>query len=263
MMSRELPSALNALLAAVKTELPIILGKNLIGIYLYGSLTQGAFEPKRSDVDAIVVTARALTTREFRAVGRWLRRSAATNPCARRLQLSFLLRDGILTMNAPACLFQFGRLVRSRSDGNPIIWLNVLKSGIVLVGPPARSFVPSISERILLEALKRELRYLRDEIATKPRSRWRNVRFYRVYAVLTVCRILYSHRTRVVASKPTAARWAIRRLPSKYRALIRRALQARNSRPSASLRLTDIAGLIEFADRELGGTAQRQANVLS
>ena len=71
-----MPDALETLVADMRTELAMVLGKNLVGIYLYGSLTQAAFNPKRSDVDAIVVTTRALTTREFRAVGRWLRRSA-------------------------------------------------------------------------------------------------------------------------------------------------------------------------------------------
>ena len=243
-----MPDALETLVADIRTELPIVLGKNLVGIYLYGSLTQAAFNPKRSDVDAIVVTTRALTTREFRAVSRWLRRSAGANPWGRRLQLSFLIRNRILTPGAPSCLYQFGRLVRSRSDGNPIIWLNVLESGIVLAGPPPRSFVPPISDTMLNAALKRELDYLRREIITKSRSRWRTVGFYRIYAVLTVCRILYSLRTRTVPSKGTAARWAIDRLPANHRRLIRRAFQAHNGSRATALRVADIVSLIEFAE---------------
>ena len=96
--------------------------------------------------------------------------------------------------------------------------------------------------------MKRELDYLRREIITKSQSRWRTVGFYRIYAVLTVCRILYSLRTRTVPSKATAARWAIKRLPANHRHLIRRALQAHNGRGSTALRVADIAGLIEFAE---------------
>lgn len=248
MMTRELPSALSALLADIRNELPIVLGSNLVGIYLYGSLTQGAFNPKRSDVDGIVVTGRALTTREFRAVGRWLRRSAAVNPWTRRLQLSFLLKGRALVRGAPSCLYQFGRLARGRSDGNPIIWLNVLKSGVVLVGPPARSFVPRVDEPTLLSALRRELGYLRTEITTKAHSKWRRVPSYRVYAVLTVCRILYSLRTGTIASKPRAAHWAIAHLPSSHVMLVRLALRAHSEGGAARLALAGIRAFIEFAD---------------
>jgi hypothetical protein len=31
-------------------------------------------------------------------------------------------------MNARACLYQFGVLNQTRSDGNPIIWMNILKT---------------------------------------------------------------------------------------------------------------------------------------
>jgi predicted nucleotidyltransferase len=50
------------------SQLPRLLGANLVGIYLYGSLTQRAFDPKRSDIDMIVVTRRDLSRRQFQDV---------------------------------------------------------------------------------------------------------------------------------------------------------------------------------------------------
>src|SRR5205809_2048336 len=40
----------------LRTELQRLLGQNLLGIYLHGSLALGGFQPSRSDIDVIVVT---------------------------------------------------------------------------------------------------------------------------------------------------------------------------------------------------------------
>jgi hypothetical protein len=136
-------------------EFPVLLGKNLVGVYVYGSLTQNAFNPKDSDIDCIVVTNRELSDAQFRRLGAWLARAADANRWAARLQITFLIKNEILTMSSKGCLFQFGRLERSGSDGNPIIWMNVLKSGLVLYGPRPESFVPAITPEILFEALER------------------------------------------------------------------------------------------------------------
>src|SRR5438093_12070591 len=124
-MSR-IPQEVASLLVELTAMLPQIIGKNLAGIYLYGSLTQQSFNPKRSDIDCIVVTYRDLSNTQFKALGEWFERMAKTNPWTTRLQISFLIRNQILRMNAKACLYQFGKLTRSGSDGNPIIWINVL-----------------------------------------------------------------------------------------------------------------------------------------
>ena len=44
-----IPKQVATLLQDLTTHLPTILGKNLVGIYLYGSLTQRAFNPQCSD----------------------------------------------------------------------------------------------------------------------------------------------------------------------------------------------------------------------
>jgi hypothetical protein len=63
-----IPTQVSALLQDLSAQLPVILGRNLVGIYLYGSLTQRAFNAKRSDVDCIVVTKRDLSDAQFRKV---------------------------------------------------------------------------------------------------------------------------------------------------------------------------------------------------
>ncbi len=249
-----IPTQVSALLHDLSTNLSSILGGNLVGVYLYGSLTQQGFNPKRSDIDCIVVTKRDLSDAQFRRLDAWLARTANSNPRATRLQILFLIKNEVLTMDSKACLYQFGKLKRSSSDGNPIIWINVLQSGVVLFGPRPESFVPAISPEILFQALKRELGYLREEISMKPESEWRDVPSYRAYAVLTVCRILYSFRKGKIVSKQRAARWAIKYLPSKWNQIVLQALEINdgtdNDKPP-TISLSRIRQFIDFADTEL------------
>ena len=219
----KIPGDVNSLLGEIAAGFPALLGDNLAGIYLYGSLTQGAFDPARSDIDCIVVTRKELSDAEFEAVGEWLERSAAGNPWTARLQMGFLLRTQVLVMNSKACLYQFGGLVRCGSDGNPIPWMNILKSGVTLYGPLPAEFVPAITGAVLHDALVRETGYLREEFENE-NSEWRDVPKYRTYAVLTLCRILYSHATGEIGSKPEAAAWARPGLPRELLEIVDRAL---------------------------------------
>lgn len=221
---KEIPDEVNSLLKEIADGFPVLLGDNLTGIYLYGSLTQGAFDPGRSDIDCIVVTRRELNEEEFAAVGEWLGDSAVKNSWTSKLQMSFLIRDEVLVMDSKACLYQFGRLVRCGSDGNPIFWINILKSGVTLYGPPAGEFVPEITRAVLHEALVRETGYLRDEFSNE-NSEWSDVPKYRSYAVLTLCRILYSHATGEIGPKPEAAEWARPGLPLELREIVDLALR--------------------------------------
>jgi len=252
----------SALLEQITTHFPVILGRNLVGLYLYGSLTQRAFNSKRSDVDCIAVTERDLSEAQFRKLAAWLARAAESNPWAARLQISFLIKHQVLTMNAKACLYQFGRLKRSSSDGNPIIWINVLESGVVLFGARPEVFVPTITPEMLFQALEREVGYLREEISHKPESEWRDVPSYRAYAVLTLCRILYSSRKGTIVSKPRAARWAIKHLPPEWREIIRQALETDDAVRSAEISLSRIEQFIDFADAQLHPLRAEPAAVL-
>ena len=48
---------------------------------------------------------------------------------------------------------------------------------------------------------------------------------YRAYAILTMCRMLYTGQTGQVVSKPAAARWALQTQATRWHALIKAAQQ--------------------------------------
>ena len=258
-LQTRIPFEVSRLLDDLTSQLPVILGRNLVGIYLYGSLTQRAFNPKRSDIDCIVVTRRDLSDAQFRKLGAWLAEAGKSNPWFARLQMSILIRDQLLAIDSNYCLFQFGQLKRDASDGNPIIWINVLDSGVTLYGANPKSFVPPISGDLFFAALKREINYLREELIEKRNSKWRDAPFYRAYAVLTLCRILYSLAKGTVVSKPRAAKWAMKQVPDKLKTIILQALDGDgdSENRSAAISLPHIREFINFADARFALESRR------
>lgn len=246
-----LPNEVSFLLDRLSADLPIILGDELTGIYLYGSLTQNAFNPERSDVDCIIVTKSELSGNQFTDLTAFFEEMIQADRWAMRLQATILIRDEVLKMNSPACLFQFGKLTRSGSDGNPLIWLNVLDTGITLYGKPPGSFVPPITKAMVHEALKREARYIRDEIEN-PQSTWRDQPKYLAYAVLTLCRILYTDAKGKVVSKPRAAIWSMKKLPDAYHWAICQSLAAKTDRDIGEISHDLMLSFTRYVEGRLG-----------
>jgi hypothetical protein len=246
---RPVPPAIARTLRGLTAALDQILGSSLVGAYLYGSLTQRAFDPSRSDVDCIVVLRRDLSRAQFRELAAWLTRAAVSDQWIERLQMQLLLRSRLLRSDTRGALYQFGVLRRSGSDGNPIIWKNVLATGVTLIGPAPETFLPPITDRMLFAALVREVRYLKTEL-TDSASRWRGQRFYRAYAVLTLCRILYTNQTGDVVSKRLAAAWAFRTLPTRWHSLVGTAIASDRGEVSR-LPLPRIIRFVEFVERQL------------
>ena len=240
-MKRKRIEKLDILLERIEIDLPVLLGEGLCGVYLYGSLTQDAFEPAESDIDCIVVTKKDLSETEFSSLGSWFERLAYTNNWATRLQMQFLVLNELIT-SGNGCLYQFGQWKRTGSDGNPIIWLNILKSGIVLYGLRPEIFVPEITPEMLSEALGRETRYLLTEI-NNPESYWRKIPKYRKYSILTLCRILYSHTTGDIPSKPVAASWAIERIPENLKSIVSSVVAGDGN---DSPKIEDVSQFIEY-----------------
>ncbi len=246
-----IPTKLLNLLHDLGMQLPEILGRNLVGIYLYGSVTHSAFNPRRSDVDCLVVMRLELWDAQFRRLSAWLAQMEKSNPWTMRLQISFLLKDQVLTMNSKACHYQFGVLKRGSSDGNPIVWLDYQRSGKILYGSPPETFLPDITPEIFSAALDRELTYLKEEISEKRSSEWRGVPMYRAYAVLTVCRILYSSEKRSIASKTAAAKWVLRKWPRRWTKIINQGVAYNELGRESDIPLKAIEQFITFAATQL------------
>jgi hypothetical protein len=211
---------LAALLRSVATDFPVLLKENLVGVYLWGSLTYGAFDERCSDVDAVGVTRRDLDDAEFSALEKWFSESAGRNPWTEKLDMRFVIDGEFLDKQSRCCGFYSGRFVRHGSDGNPIIWLNVGQCGLTLWGRDAQLIAPSISDQCLNDALLLELSYLKEDLAKNAGDRSDRSFRHNAYAVLTACRILYTACHRRIVSKERAYDWAVASVTPEWRSVI-------------------------------------------
>jgi len=252
---RGVPRQLSVLLRRIAGDFPILLDDNLVGIYLWGSLTYDAFDPGCSDVDAVVVIRRDLSRSEFTALARWLRQAWRTNPWARRLDMRLVINKEFLDKKSRCCGFYpyTGKLVRHGSDGNPIIWLNVGKCGVTLWGRDARSIAPAVSARRLSAALQLEMEYLREGLEKNRGKRSDEAFRYNAYAVLTACRILYTARYRTLVSKEKAYRWTRASLPRVWHPVLETTWgnRLRNQGATTSRLETDAVAFLRFARQRL------------
>ena len=141
-----IPKDLSGLLQQMATDLPVILQGNLIGLYLWGSLTYDAFDETCSDVDCIGVTQRDLDDREFSSLDEWFTNKRAESRWVDRIDMRFVIDGEFLDKASRCCGFHHytGGLIRHGSDGNPIIWMNIARSGITLWGADAKLIAPHI-----------------------------------------------------------------------------------------------------------------------
>lgn len=250
-----IPDDLSHLLRQMTGEFPVILRENLVGIYLWGSLTYEAFDQACSDVDCIVVTSRDLDRGEFSSLEKWFNEGTRRNPWVKRLDMRFVIGNEFLDKSSRCCGFYHhtGRLVRHGSDGNPIIWVNIGESGITLWGKDARLIAPPISDRCLNDALLLELDYLREDLRSNAGDRSYKAFVHNAYAVLTACRILYSARQRALISKDHAVRWALERVPPVFRTAIAAAKENRlKNHGSTTPQMEQDAGrFVEFVNDEV------------
>jgi hypothetical protein len=224
-LPKNIPSDLSDLLQMMAADFPAILQENLVGIYLWGSLTHEAFDDTCSDVDCIAVTRRDIDDREFSELDVWFRNKSGHNRWVKRIDMRFVINDELFDKNSRCCGFYHytGKLVRYGSDGNPIIWMNIGTSGITLSGKDAKLLAPQVSDQCLNEALLLELNYLRDSLASNAGDRSDKAFVQNAYAVLTACRILYSAYHKSLVSKDQAYGWAVETIPPLWRVIIRAA----------------------------------------
>jgi len=222
------------LLAGVR----VVLGEQFVGLYVHGSLASGGFDPQRSDIDFVVVTTGDLNGETLTALAAMHARIAASGlDWARRLEGGYIPQDGLQRYDpARACypwLGMDGHFAVEQFDHGWVIQLHVLREhGLVVAGPHPRTLIDPISCDDLRQAQQALLHeWWRPQLDDHTRLRSRE---YQAYAVLTMCRALYTLEHGTVVTKAEAAHWAQQTLPERWAALIGRALAwPRGQQPDA------------------------------
>jgi hypothetical protein len=116
------------------------LGRNLLGVYLRGSLQLGVFIPETSDIDVLVVTEQPVDDRQFAALKRLHDRiSKLPHPYAKRLEAAYIDRGALRNYRSGLrhpTLGQGEELAWSEHHANWILERWVVRAcGVVLCGP--------------------------------------------------------------------------------------------------------------------------------
>jgi 1-acyl-sn-glycerol-3-phosphate acyltransferase len=204
----------------------LVLGDDLLGSYVFGSVATGDFEPDISDVDAATVLRADPTPDQLNALGRLHQAIVEEMPAWEdRIEVVYLSSRALAmfrTASWPAARISPGEPFHAIDvDRRWLIdWYQLREVGIALRGPAIDSLVPEITHGEYVEEVRQHLLTWRDSLDDLESQG------DQAYAVLTMCRGFRTVRTGEHVSKREAARWASEELPE-HADLIRDALEWR------------------------------------
>lgn len=253
----EWPRDVRGQIAAATEQMAAVLGRDLVGIYLHGSLAMGGFNLRRSDLDLLVVTRNRLQSAARRSL------SEAMIEVSRRpvpIEMSVMTLDHLRPWRHPAPYdFHFSESWRDRfvdalrtddwwSDADrydPDLAAHVTVTrarGVCLWGDPIQTTFPIVPAEHMRASLAADLVGSLQTISSNS-----------VYTVLNCCRSLAYLEAGVVLSKAEGGFWALGSTPIAMAPVIRRAIEAYRSGDGTDDRFgdTDLVGFVEFAREAL------------
>ena len=217
----------NRVLARLREGAEAILGPKFLGLYLYGSLASGGFQPQRSDVDFVVVVREELTPAEVEALTAMHRELAASGlKWAAKLEGSYLPLADLRRYDpqgGPYLCVNEGRFYQAGHGWDWVIQRHTLRThDMAVAGPSIRPWIDPVSPEELRRAIRELLAEWWAPMLQDPAFLAR--REYQAFAVLSMCRALHTLATGQVVSKEEAGAWALATLDPAWTGLIQRAL---------------------------------------
>ena len=218
----------NAVLRVLLSRVQAVLGDYFIGMYVHGSAASGELDSQRSDIDFLVVTADELPDEMLLALAAMHDRITMSGlKWAAKLEGSYIplqtLRRYDPNHSQHPALRVDGSFDVDEHGSDWVIQRHVIREkGIVVAGPAAQTLIDPVQPHELRQAVLATLRewwspQLHDHSRLQDRE-------YQAYAVLTMCRALYTLQHGTVVSKVVAAKWGQQNLGERWAALIERAL---------------------------------------
>jgi predicted nucleotidyltransferase len=252
------PPEIETQIAQVSARFQEILGKNLIGIYLHGSLAMGCFNFRKSDIDLLVLSSRTLTPRIRAALARTLL-CPSNSPAP--IEISVIKRADLRPWRHPCPYdFHYSEDWRTRfeqfladpahtwaapetGDEDLAAHITVLRArGQSLYGPPIATAFPEIPRSDYLDSV------LGDVLS--PEFGLTSATASPVYMILNACRTLAYLETGQIFSKAEGGAWPLENLPAAQCAIVQAALSA--YRDNAEMAVLELGKFQEWALKEIG-----------
>jgi hypothetical protein len=222
----------NELLALLLARVEQILANRFVGMYLYGSLASGDFDPGSSDIDFAVIT-RGLLPAETISALEAMHTDLRTHgpPWAHKLEGSYVPKDLIRRHDphGPPCpTLNEGKFYLDQRGSDWIIQRHVMREcGVVVKGPHPQTLIDPVYGEEIRAAVLGILHEWWFPMLDDPAWLRENGGHYQAFAVVTMCRVLHALEHGSIVSKPAAAAWAQTRFGDRWNALIEKALAAR------------------------------------
>jgi hypothetical protein len=148
----------NAVLAEFRASIQAILGSRFVGMYLYGSLALGGFDPHGSDIDFLVATAGELPGDLFDALSEMHRGfDAGGSPWAGRVEAAYIpahvLRDGHSGKTRYPQIEKGEKLALAPLEvGWPFQFHSLREHRLVIAGPDPRQLIAPVERAAMHEA---------------------------------------------------------------------------------------------------------------
>lgn len=201
-------------------------------------MAMGCFNPKKSDLDLLVVFRRSGSVDCYRRMAKRLLEIESLLPQgAAGIELSVLLEACLSSFTYPTPFelhYSAYHRDRYRSDDgylcggfeDPDLAAHIMITyyrGITLYGQPVKEVFKPIDSRYYIQSILGDIEDAAEHITEKP-----------VYYTLNLCRVLLFLQEEQISSKQEGGEWGLRSLPLKYNQLIRKCLAAYRSSDDAS-----------------------------
>lgn len=224
----------NQLLADLLAQMLVILGTKLVGLYLYGSLVTGDFDIEISDVDLLAAISSDLTDAEFQALKQMHDGIVAKDrQWDNRVEVAYFSLHGLRTFKterSPIAVISPGEPFNLKDAGSDWLmnWYMVREKGITLFGASPETTIEPVSNDEFIQCIRAHMASWREWVKDIEHRKGQS------YAILTVCRGLYTCTHGEQVSKVRAAAWAEKQFPE-WSSLIQDALVWRKAAEDDSI----------------------------
>ena len=255
-MKTDLPLEISELLKEITESYLNILGENLVGIYVHGSLAFGCFTKGISDVDYIAVVKTDPSSDQKTEIIKETLRLEEQNP-PKGLEMHVLALSDCQNFVQPSpFLLHYSAFHKERAKNSPqdfalsmrgtdpdlaahVTVMNAV--GFPIYGEPVDKVFSPVSPRDYLDSIMFDVASAAEEITENP-----------VYFTLNLCRVLAYVKDQKVLSKADGGKWGLDNLPQDHHRLISNAQQAYLGKADYLSSANEEKTFAEFALRKIG-----------
>lgn len=207
----------------------------ILGIYLYGSISLGAYQVEKSDIDYICILKREMTKQEINKL-KSLHSALKSNPLLKRLDGIYITEDSIGKYNEQLQPYPYcseGKIKIGHWDINGVTWWLLKYYGIKLYGVHTNELNIHVNwtditdymkyniNHYWLKKSKQQLLFLTDEMVE--------------FGILTICRIICTLEYEEILAKKDAVERVMNIVPQHWHPLLKEGLRIRTHSNTPSL----------------------------